>query len=217
MSLKPFRPFLWLLACCFVSTTQNAQAGFAFVETTTIDLSDNNLLPTVLGVATVGTNVNTVSGNTGIIRTGSVDPDIFSFEVPAGFVLDAIRLTQFTTTSNTMFMSLAAGTTYPYSAEQIAAFPNMQLVLGSALVGTGPRVSVGDNLLTEMATRSAAQQMGPGFIAPLPAGFYSVYIQETGNSSIYSLSFNVSAVPEPSLFSLIGFVTLCGLHRRRTG
>ncbi len=201
-----------ILAVCLTLAPAETEAGFAYVETINGDLSGDNLLPTPLGDAMLGGN--TVSGT-----VGGLEADIFSFVVPTGFRLHSIVLTSFSSSSNNMFLSLDSGPTYEFSSDEINdpnMLPNLNLVLGSALVGTSPGVSVGDDILDNLGN-SAPFQLGAGFTPPLPAGTYSVYIQETGTVSNYGLSFNISAVPEPSCLTFFGLLSLSGLQRRRRG
>ena len=55
-----------------------------------------------------------------------------------------------------------------------------------------------------------------GFTAPLPAGDYSFWIQETSGNAV-NYSFTASVIPEPSTFALFGFGLLAvgALVRRR--
>lgn len=187
-------------------------AAFSYVETVNGELSGNNLAPTQLGAAMLGSN--TISG-----RVSAGDADIFNFAIPVGFRLSTIVVTSFSTSAGSanMFLSIDSGPTYEFSFEEInnqANLPNLNLVLGSALVGTSAGVNVGSDILDDLGN-SAAFQLGAGFTPPLPAGTYSVYIQETGAFSNYGLSFNVTAVPEPSCISILGFLTLGSLIRRR--
>lgn len=58
-----------------------------------------------------------------------------------------------------------------------------------------------------------------GFIAPLPAGAYTFWIQDTGAElGSYHLNFQVSAVPEPvsAWMTLVGLGLICS-RRRATG
>lgn len=197
-------------AASFLLAPSNASAAFAYIESVNGDLSGNNLAPTQLGNATAGSN--TVTGS-----SGSVEADIFTFVVPTGFRLDTIVLTSFSSSSANMFLSIDSGATYEFSIEEInnqINLPDLNLVLGSALIGTSPGVSVGDDILDNLGS-SAPLLLGAGFTPPLPAGTYSVYIQETGAFSNYGLSFNVSAVPEPGCLTLFGCLPLSAFLRRR--
>lgn len=197
------------VASCGLNLSPNSHAGFSYIESVNGDLSGNNLLPTVMAPVTAGSN--TVSGT-----VGGLEADIFSFVIPTGFQLDGIFLTSFSSSSANMFFSIDAGPTYQYSSEEIndqVNLPDMSLVLGSALIGTSPGVNVGSNIMPALST-SNTLQMGAGFTPPLPAGTYSVFIQETGTFSNYGLNFNVSAVPEPGLTGLLALLPICLSHLR---
>lgn len=113
---------------------------------------------------------------------GSLEAVIFSFVVPTGFQLDGIFLSSFSSSSANMFFSTDAGPTYQFSPEEIndqVNLPDMNLVLGSALIGTSQAVHVGSNSMPALST-SRTLQMGAGFTPLLPAGTCCVFIQQTG-------------------------------------
>lgn len=203
--------FFFFVAYLLLAPTQSS-AAFVYIETVNGDLSGNNLAPTPLGIATAGSNTVTAT-------VGGADADIFSFVIDTGFRLDTIVITSYSTSppSRNMFMSIDNGPTYDYSFEEIndpATF-QLPLALGSSLVGTDTvnNAAVGDDILDNLGR--SAFITSQGFAPPLPAGTYSVYIQETGNFSNYGLSFNVSVVPEPGCITLLGMLPLGVILRRR--
>ncbi len=209
----------WLVACLTIIGVP-AMAGFVYTESSNGELSEDNLAPTPLGIVTAGSN--TVTG-----AVGGGDADIFRVDIPTGFRLDSLILTSFSTTAPSvrMFASIDDGPTYAYTVQELNNGPDLSLVMGAGLVGarfvTQPPIpfrewgtGVGDDMLQFLG--GSDRLGGTGFTPPLPAGSYSIYLQETGNNSNYSLSFNVSAVPEPSCLSMLGLLTLgCCSHRRR--
>ncbi len=232
MSFRRLQLIVNLVAFGTLFATQHACAEFAFVELVNGELSNNNALPTQVGTATVGTNVNLVTGSTNF--TGSIDADIFSFIVPVGHVLDDMRLIQYagTPVSNNMFLAISSGDKFPFDIAELNnnnPFPDVNLMLGSGAVGNVPAnpnppnplyahlgASVGVNMLPYLATSNdPGRQSGAGFTPPLAAGTYTVYIQETAARADYTLSFNVSAVPEPSCFGFFGVISLVAFSRRR--
>jgi hypothetical protein len=171
-------------------------------------------------MATPGSNV--VMG-----AVGNLDADIFSFVIPTGFRLDSIFLTSYSTSAPSvrMFSALAAGATFPYSFDEINSSenpPDLSLTMGAGMVGARfPRsgggffgAGVGDDILTFFG--GSDRLGGTGFSTPLPAGTYTMFIQETGPTSSYGLSINVAAVPEPSSAALMSLIVLGGsCYRRR--
>ena len=90
--------------------------------------------------------------------------------------------------------------------------------MGASVVGT---TLLGQDILVRLA-EAATNNSGSGFTRPLGAGVYSMYIQETGGiPSNYTLTFNITAVPEPSAMLLLGCVATVALpiiwNRKRRG
>ncbi len=56
-----------------------------------------------------------------------------------------------------------------------------------------------------------------GTFSTLPAGTYSIHVQQSGEQTDYTLQFEVTAVPEPTSFALIiASVSILGYRRRRS-
>jgi len=211
--------FYLLTAALVGLTSSQATAGFTFIESIHGEFSTESSAPTPFGIATPGSNV--VMG-----AVGNLDADIFSFVIPTGFRLDSILLTSFSTSapSARMFAALAEGDTFPYSFDEINSLenpPDLSLTMGAGLIGARFSDSqggffgagVGDDILTFFGGPNRLG--GTGFSTPLPAGTYTMFIQETGPISNYGLSINVAAVPEPSSAALMSLIVLGGSFYRR--
>ena len=164
---------------------------------------------------------NTVTGKVEEIGNGGFNgtADVFTFEIGVGDQLDTIFLNAFDTESGAaVFLALDDGATFQYTAEQINdqfLLPDLTQIMGGTVAGT---LNIGTDILDDLQN---AVNLGNGsaFDVPLGTGRYSIYIQETGPSSDYSLGFNVSnvaAVPEPSSLAALGVLGLgVFLHQRR--
>jgi len=160
--------------------------AFVYDEGVDGDLSNDGLSPTVL-VADVG--ANTLAGT-----TVSGDLDYFTFNIGAGFRLDAIILTAFDSADDLAFAAVQSGATF--TEPPVGTDPaNLLgwLHFAAPLVGT--------DILDDMGLGDGAI----GFVPPLPSGDYSFWIQQTGTDSVgYGMQFVVSAVPVPAALYLLG-------------
>lgn len=189
------------LACC-----GSALANIAYDEAVSGDFSNIGTSPTPI---TLALGSNQVLGTTG--RTsGVIDRDYFSFTLPAGWQLDSIIVLPGTTSlgiSKLSFIGVQAGT-------QVTVNPTGNSPAG--LLGYwhfGPN-DIGGDILGVMGVAQGAQ----GFEAPLPGASYAFWVQDSGTGvASYRLSFNVSAVPEPSAWALLaaGLLLLRPALRRR--
>lgn len=184
---KRFRVCALLGALCLGSSP--SMAATAWDESASGDLSNSGLAPT--GVTLVAGS-NLVLGDTG--NVGGVDRDYFSFTVPAGLQWVGVTVLQGTTVlGSSSFIGVQAGgqVTAPTGG------PATDL-LGWALFAPA---DIGSNILPRMGTGAGAL----GFSAPLGAGTYAVWVQETAaGSSHYAFDFTLAAVPEPASYALLG-------------
>jgi hypothetical protein len=157
---------------------------------------------TPLGVFSAGANI--VAGTyTGVTPR---DSDVFTFEIPSGHQLDSIAL---------VYNAINGS---PGSGSYMAIQQGAELGTGMPTVGgnlSNALVNASGNLLALFEAGPAFG--GSGLTAPLEAGQYTIGFHETGDAVIgYSLTFNVSLVPEPSTLGvgMIGLV-LSLAHRRR--
>lgn len=177
-----------------------AHALTVWDEATDGDLSSVALDPTPLLVAD---GENKVLGSVGNAGSG-VDRDYFSFVVPTGYLLSSITLLDASVSGSSSFIALQAG-------PQVTVTPSgagIEALLGYAHYGND---LVGQNLLEHILLA--------GHTAPLAAGTYSIWVQETGGPASYALDLHLTAapVPEPGTWamSLAGLAGWAVLRRRR--
>jgi hypothetical protein len=185
----------WITAA-LLAATATAQAATVWDESTRGDLSNNGLAPTAL-VTTVGHNL--VLGTTGNDGSG-IDRDYFSFTIPAGAALTELWLLPATSVSGgASFIGIQAG-------PQLTVTPSGGGIEAFYGFGHYDNSQIGSDILAAL--------VGPAK-APVPAGTYAVWVQETGGPARYALDFVItSAVPEPAAALSLG-LGLLGLVCRR--
>lgn len=195
------------LALAAASLVPSARAATAWDEAVSGDLSNAGLTPTSVSMS-AGSNF--VVGTTGRNAQGVVDRDYFSFTVAAGFQLDALIVlpgSTFLGPESISFIAFQAG-------PQLTVSPTSNSpegLLGYWLYGPN---DLGLDILQQMGSSPGAV----GFFGSLPAGTYSVWIQETGTGvANYNFDFQVSQVPEPgtALFMAAGLAALGWRARKR--
>jgi hypothetical protein len=183
-----------------------AQAAVAWDEAVNGDLSGDPFAPNVAGL---GAGSNGLFGTTGRAGVGGlVDRDYLSFTVPAGHVLAALNVLPGTTTvGGGSFIGLAAGGVVTTDPEGFSA----EGLLGWTLYGPD---QIGTSLLDAMSVPSLGST---GFEVPLPAGTYTVWIQETAVGTVnYALDLVVAEVPEaPTGLAMLAGLALLGAALRR--
>lgn len=185
------------LAAALLAAFTCAQADTRWDESLQGDLSNSGLAPTAVSMAP-GHNV--VLGTIGNAGSG-IDRDYFKFTVPAGHELSALWLLPVTGVSGgASFFAIQAG-------PQVTVSPSgagVEALYGFNHYGTD---LVGQDILVPM--------VGPQK-APIPAGTWSVWLQETGGEVSYGLDFVITqAVPEPATLGLFA-LGLAGLSCRRS-
>jgi hypothetical protein len=196
---------LAILAFGIVAQTQ---ADTVYRESTSGDLSNSGLTPTVLPVS-LGSNQ--VFGTTG--RVTATDRDYFTITVPTGLQISQILELGGTTVGETVsFLGIQRGSqvTLPTNATTADG------LLG--WVHYGP-VSTDTNILPDLGVPS---QGSTGFSGALPAGNYAFWIQDFG-AGTFSYAFDIrlaaastAAAPEPASYAtlLLGGLTLAVVIRR---
>ncbi len=184
-----------------------AQAATAWDEAVSGDLANLGATPTAVGF---GLGSNVVRGTTGRDGAGIVDRDYFTFTLAAGWQLDTITLlpgSTFLGGSGVSFIGMQVGPVMTVDPNSGSATG----LLGWWLYSDN---DIGVDILQQMGSSPGAV----GFSGALPAGTYTVWVQETATGvANYGFDFAVSAVPEPAsaLLMLAGVAGLSTLRRRR--
>ena len=189
-------------------------------------LSVDNNNPTNLGSLAHGSNV--VKGLTEQAKSvGNVD--VFTFTVEPGFQLSGLFVDQYeylvepSANERNAFLAINDAATFPYNAFDLDINANPDFdesqFLGGTIFGLNDLPSAGGGDILQRA----GQITGRRFTGPLPAGTYTVYIQQTGPANKYSLDFQVTEtfaqtiagysitnVSDPSLFAAQPFVDASG-------
>jgi len=152
----------------FVITLAPEEENILFDESTDGELSDNGSTPTALTFE-FGDNVV-------IAEQASDSPDYFTFSVPDGYELSELIVEGFSI-ADPGFIGIAEGT--------IIDGGEAGDLLGGLVYGTG---DLDTNILPEIGTLDGAT----GFIDTLPAGEYTVWLNQTGQTSTARLNFVIS-------------------------
>jgi hypothetical protein len=202
------------MTCTFVALWSTCVPASPLEAVTVYDEGTSGDLADFVEVApwiTPGTSVGALSPGENIVAgnyTGVTprDSDVFTFEIPTGHTLVSIDLAY----------EIASGN--PGGGSYVAIQSGAELGTGMSTVAN----NLSNGVINGSGNLLESFELGPayggqGLSAPLPAGQYTLGLHETGNAVInYSLTFRVSAIPEPStlavgLFPLIG---ACGYRRR---
>jgi MYXO-CTERM domain-containing protein len=198
----------WAVLALGAGLLQVADAAVVYNENGPAgDLSNNGLSPTRLSL-TLGSNQ--LFGSTGRDASGVIDRDYLTFTVPAGLQWTALNVLPGTGTIGSLsFIGLEQGGQVTLSTTPTSAAG----LLGWRHYSTS---DINTNILPAMG---GAQNGSSGFSTPLPAGTYSLWIQETGSGSVpYGFDIVLSATPEPETYVTV-LLALAALaaYRRRAG
>lgn len=186
----------WMALCLlFVGS---ASAGVAWDESVDGDLSGDRSAPTAVSVA--------LGGNELIGETIRNDLDYVTFSVPTGAELSALYLDRYLSEDPVAFIAIQQGSVFT----EPNTGTNPANLLGWLHVG---EEHLGSDILPAIGTGDSSQ----GFTPPLPAGDYTLWIQQTGQSlTAYTFDMQITAVPEPSSLALAAAaLTGCILASRK--
>jgi hypothetical protein len=192
------------LACLALSLPTAIGQSATYDELLDGDLSDAPASPTPW---LLESGVNVLSGRAGKNATqGTIDFDLATFTVPAGRQLDSITVTSYLNEDEfaIAFFALQAGTPWD---DNVGDLINGHALMGWAHIDSS---MTGIDLLAEFQANANA----PIFAIPLPAGAYTMLIQDIDTEFDYSLSFNASAVPEPASAAMAALGVILALRRR---
>jgi hypothetical protein len=186
---------------CFVASVPAPALAVSYSEGVNGDLSGTAASPTSLGTLGVGAHTLTASTVTG-------DFDLLTFSLSSGTVLSSIILNSYSG-SSVSFTGLASGSTWPTG---LGGAIDPTTLLGWTHFGALGPATVGTNILDDIGVGGFGST---GFTPPLPAGNYTLELQETGPIAVsFMMTFNV--VPEPSagVLAIIAIIGALAFRRR---
>ena len=194
-------------ALCMSIMAPSAGATIIYDESTSGDLSNSGLSPTIL---TVSTGSNEIFGSTGRNANG-LDRDYLTFTVPSGFELAGIIPLPGTASGGLVsFIGLQAGA-------QVTVSPSASDATGLLGWWHYSATDINTNILAEM---SIPAMNSSGFSVPLGPGAYSLWIQDFNTGTFnYGFDLNIvaaAAAPEPTsyLLTAIGMLLIGAASRR---
>ncbi len=163
------------------STPTPAPVTSFYDEAVDGDISGDRNAPTMLELEE-GVNSLTATSVAG-------DIEYVTLTVPSGLQLDSVDVASYASdTDDIAFAAVQTGTIFTEPPTQT----DVENLLGYSHFGA---IDVGTDILDDLANGQGAI----GFDSPLPSGDYTFWLQQTGDTSTYSLDFNVSfAEPTPT-------------------
>ena len=165
------------------------------------DFSDDRLSPTNIGTMQLGENI-LFATQQGDSAPGGRDRDYITFEVPEGTVLSALFLDGYTTTEVTRqaFMGLQEGSAITVDPETGQPDAGQGNLLAGLVYGDG---NINNDLLPDLATGVSGDDRQPepytGFDGVLPAGTYTLWLNQGGESTSVTLRAVIETAPPPVL------------------
>lgn len=164
---------LSLVIACGSDDAPQQVTSSDYDEAVSGDLSSNHAAPTSL---TFVLGQNTVAA-----QQSSTDTDYITFKVPTGHVLSQIVVDNYDSVDAAGFIGIVLGATFSSDASSTSASD----LLGGAIYGA---TEIGNNILLSMGSLGGAQ----GFTGALLEGDYTVWLNQTGESSSVELNFIIS-------------------------
>lgn len=206
---RPRLPVLVVMLLVQAGLAASAVATTIHDEALDGELSGTAGSPTVLATA-LGSNVviGQVGGASCCNPSDPTGRDVFTITIAPGQILSQVVLQLYGEPAQNSYLAVEAGPV-------ITSFESAAALLGSALVGSLPGATQGDDLLDDLgaALIDGFPVGGAGFAPPLGPGQYTFWFQERDPDLVpYALDFVI--VPEPSTALLVG-LGLGALTRRR--
>ena len=185
--------FSAIIAATVLACAATVASGTDWNETINGDLSGDTNNPTPVSFSL---GENRIIGTMGTPPGGDTDADLFTFTIAPGEQLSSIFVESLTGTEAS-FYAIAAGPI-------ITFVPNEHL--SNILITTTGEIM--DDLANPVYG-------GPGITAPLGAGQYTVWWQETAEVRDYTFRYTVTEVPEPAGAIGMGMCAVAVSLRRR--
>ena len=193
-----------LCALAVGGSVQRVSAG-SYNESIDGDLSGTPATPTAW---TLDVGANVLTGRAGLVAgTFDYDYDIVAVTIPAGRQLDSIELTNYENVDpfGFGFIGMQAGSPW---LDIVGPGVSGMFLMGYTHIEP---VLEGGDVLNKMQEHSGE----PPFTIPLGPGTYSLLIQDIEMAYDYTMTFNVSGVPEPSSAALLAIGVTAACRRRR--
>jgi hypothetical protein len=193
-----------VLVGLLIALFASSGAAAIFDEAVLGDLSGIPASPTPWALSA---GSNRLSGVAGTDSAGMTDFDLVALEIPAGHQLDSITIISYSNPDvfAMSFFGLQPGSPW---LDGLGFDINGAWLMGWAHVQTH---MAGFDLLTMIQDHANE----PAFDIPVPAGVYTMLIEDVDTIISYSLQFNVSAVPEPTTAALLSTAIAMVVRRRR--
>lgn len=195
------RNFRWsIVFCALAGIVSSAHAATLYSESANGDISGNRTSPT--------SRTLSLGSNDVFATTQSGDQEYLTVVVPNNMALRNLflRADQAASFDQTAFIAIANGSTFPF--DPATAFS----ATGSLGWAHFSPFMVGQDLFNTMRVPNSGSS---GFGTQLPAGTYSLAIQQLGTAVTYQLDFTTVAVPEPAALGLLAAAAVLSIRRRR--
>lgn len=179
-------------------TGDESCASFQFIFSG-MDLSSDRFNPTAISLNEC---MDTVSN---CVQGSPTDVDYFTFNVPSNSILSELNLINYTAegVNNKAFIGIQTGTTFtePTTGTEVAN------LLGGLTYGA---TELGTNILPAMGTLGGSQ----GFIPPLTAGDYTIWLNQTGPISCATFELKLSPPTNcPSVVTITNEPVCSGIYQ----